>query len=204
MLNRYTFQGKSYEEALEKCLESLSCTEKDLYITTTEQEAKLFKAKKIELSVIKKDDVISYIKDFLKQIGVLMNLELNMEVKEKEEIIEIILVSSENSILIGKEGRTLNAIQLLLRQSLQKQAGFLIKVNLDASNYKVKRLNNLERQIKRVAQEVQESKIDAKLDPMNSFERRFVHNFINQYEDLETESVGVSPNRCVVIKYVEK
>lgn len=204
MLNKYIFQGKSLEETLEKCLQSLQCTEEELYLMTEEQEAKLFKAKKVQIEAIKKQDVLTFIKDFLKQIASLMNLELNMEVKEKEEYIEVILVSSDNSILIGKEGRTLNAIQLVLRQSLQKQAGFPIKVNIDASNYKAKRLNNLERQIKRVAREVQETKIEAKLDPMNSFERRFVHNFINQYDDLETESVGVAPNRCVVIKYTEK
>ena len=79
----------------------------------------------------------------------------------------------------------------------------ILKVNLDASNYKAKKNKNLEYEVKKIAKDVLKTKIDAKLDPMTSFERRIVHNVVNNFENLMTESVGETPNRCVVIKYKE-
>ena len=56
---------------------------------------------------------------------------------------------------------------------------------------------------KKLAKEVLKTKIDIKLDPMTSFERRIVHNVVNNFEHLATESEGETPNRYVVIKYKE-
>ena len=39
---------------------------------------------------------------------------------------------------------------------------------------------------------------------MNSYQRRIIHKLISEYENLETESIGETPNRYIVIKYVEK
>ncbi len=203
MLNKYTYSGKSLEKALELCLESLNCNHDELYIKEQVEEGKLFKSKKITLEVIKKADIITFIKNYIKEVTKNMGIDVNLEVKEKDSIINAIIVSDHNNILIGKDGRTLNSIQLLLRQSLNKE-GFNIKINIDASNYKEKKKNNLEREVKKIIKEVLDSKIDAKLDPMNSYERRVVHTLVSEYEKLETESVGVTPNRAIVIKYKEK
>ena len=46
--------------------------------------------------------------------------------------------------------------------------------------------------------------MDVKLDPMNSYQRRMVHSLVSNYDNIDTESVGEEPNRCVVIKYIEK
>ena len=48
------------------------------------------------------------------------------------------------------------------------------------------------------------TKVDVKLDPMNSFQRRIVHNALSKFDYIKTESIGTEPNRCVVIKYKEK
>lgn len=203
LLNKYTFEGKNLEETTEKCLKELDCELENLYVREFEQEGKLFKAKKVIVEAIKKEDVIKFIKDFLTSTTNLMGIPVNMEVKIDAEIINVTLVSESNPILIGKDGRTLNSLQVLLRQALSNQAGFNIKVNLDASNYKARKMNNLEYEIKKIAKEVLESKVDVKLDPMNSYERRLVHTVISEFNNLETESVGEAPERSVVIKYKE-
>ena len=131
-----------------------------------------------------------------------MNIEINMEVREDEEIFSVTMVSDKNPILIGKEGKNLNSIQYLLRQALLNQTGFNIKVNLDASNYRAKKIKNFEYQIKNIVREVQKTKIDTKLDPMNSYQRRIVHALLSDFSNVTTESVGEEPNRCVVIKYI--
>ena len=112
------------------------------------------------------------------------------------------MVSNNNPVLIGKEGKNLNSLQYLLRQSLNNQVGFDVKVNLDASNYRAKKIKGFEYQIKNIVREVQKTKIDTKLDPMNSYERRIVHALLSGFSNVTTESVGEEPNRCVVIKYI--
>ena len=78
-----------------------------------------------------------------------------------------------------------------------------VKINLDIAGYKSKREKNIMYEAKKIAREVSKTKIDAKLDPMNSYERRLVHTAISDFKHIDTESEGEEPNRCVVIKYVE-
>lgn len=195
------YEDKNLELALKKCLEELNLTENDIIYEVEETEAKLFKSKKVILSVITKDSVKDFIKEFIKNISNLMNIDIKLEVKEEDNIYNVIMVSNNNPILIGKEGRTIAALQLLLRQSLTAKTGMNIKVNLDASNYKAKKVKNFEYEIKKIIREVQKSKIDAKLDPMNSYQRRIVHNLVNKYDNLSSESIGVEPERYIIIKY---
>ena len=74
---------------------------------------------------------------------------------------------------------------------------------LDVSEYKVKQQHLIEKAAKQVAREVSKTKIEAKLEPMNSYERRIVHTIISNFEKLETESFGQDPMRYVVIRYKE-
>lgn len=204
MIEKYKFSGKNLEEALNICLEKLNCKENNIYYIEKETESKLFKSKKVEIEVIKKDDVINYLKSFIETFAKYMNLEINYEIKEEENYFNILLVSDNNALLIGKDGKNLNALQIILRQSIKNIGNYNIKISLDASNYRAKKINNLEREIKKIAREVLKTKIDAKLDPMNSYQRRIIHKLIGEYENLETESIGETPNRYIVIKYIEK
>ena len=74
----------------------------------------------------------------------------------------------------------------------------------DIENYRDKKVSNLERTAKRIAREVKMTKVEAKLEPMNSYERRIVHNALSNNKFVYTESVGEEPNRCVVIKLKEE
>lgn len=203
MLKKHNFEGKSYEEAIEKCKSELELDESELYIKTTEIEGKLFKSSRVELEVIKKSDVKEYIKDFINTITENMGLDVKIEVTESDEIFNVVLVSEENGILIGKDGRTLNAIQLLLRQSLQIETDNSIKVNVDAGNYKAKKIRNFEYEMKKVIREVSKTKVEAKLDPMNSYQRRIIHNLANSFDNITTHSEGEGKERHVIIQYKE-
>ena len=77
------------------------------------------------------------------------------------------------------------------------------KINIDINDYKEKIHENLVRQAKKIAREVSKTKIDAKLDPMNSYERRLIHEALKDNKYVYTESVGEEPNRCLVIKAKE-
>lgn len=200
-MEKIVIEDKEKENAYKKLEEVASLTE--LYYKETVEEGKLFKSGKCKIEAIKKEDVKQYIKEFLNKIGELMEIELHSEIRIDEDIINVSIISDNSPILIGKEGKNLDALQTLLRQSLSNQTNMLIKVNLDASDYKLKKQKRLEREIKNIAREVLKTKIDAKLDPMNAFDRRIVHSVISTYDNLETESLGEVPNRYVTIKYKE-
>lgn len=203
MLNIYKYEGKQKEECLEKCLEELKCTQDELFLKSEFIEGKLFKGAKYIVSVVKKKDIAIFIKEYIKDYAKLINIDIDMEILIKEETFNVTLVSEKNSILIGKEGKTLNSLQLVIKQAIKKEIDLNVRINLDASNYKLKKLKNIERQINQLAKEIQNTKIDVSLDPMNSYERRLVHSIINEYSNLETESIGEGMERHVIIKYVE-
>ncbi len=196
MIKVYKYEGKDEEECLTNCIEELDVYNCDLLIHNYEDEDKF------SIEVIKKEEVIQFIKEYLKEVLTKMNLEINLEVREEENIFNVTMVSNNNPILIGKEGKNLDAIQFLLRQTINNQTGFDVKVNLDASNYRAKKIKNFEYQIKNIVREVQKTKTDTKLDPMNSYQRRIVHSLLSNFSNVTTESVGEEPNRCVVIKYI--
>lgn len=198
MIKVYNYVGQSEDECKLKCIEELDVYACDIITKTVEEEGK------VKVDIIKKEDVINYIKEYISNVAKSMNLEIYLEVRESEEIFNVVMISNNNSILIGKDGRTLNSLQTLIRQSIQNETGFNVKVNLDASNYRAKKVKYFEYDIKNIVREVQKTKMDIKLDPMNSYQRRIVHSLVSNYDNIETESVGEEPNRCVVIKYIGK
>lgn len=198
------YEGKNKDELLKKILQELNCQQEDLYLKSEFVEGKLFKGSKYIVSVVRKNDIIEYIKNYIHTLSKNMKIHIESEILEQDDIYKVTLISDQNGILIGKEGRTLNSIQLLLRQSIRNKIGLSLKINIDVANYKVKKLKNIEYEVKKIIKEVQSSKITAALDPMNSYERRFIHNLVSEYDDLETESIGEGKDRRITIKYKEK
>lgn len=201
MINKYIIEGKNEQELLEKFLEENNVSETEIYYSFEKEEAKLFKSKKVILRVIKKEDIVKFSKEFINKLSENMNLDIKSEINYKEDALNVLLISDNNPILIGKEGRTLNSIQIILKQALSTQTGFQVKLNLDVSNYKAKKVKNLEYEIKKLAKDVERTKIDVTLDPMNSYERRVVHNIVSQFPSLESKSDGEGKERKVTITY---
>lgn len=197
------YEGKNKEEILKKILKELNCNQNDLFLKSEFIEGKLFKSSKYIVSVVTKKEIIEYISEYIQNLSRCMKINIESEILESEDIFKVTLVSDQNAILIGKEGRTLNSIQLLLKQSIKNKIGLSLKINVDVANYKVKKLKNIEYQVKKIINEVQSTKITAALDPMNSYERRFVHNLVSEYKNLTTESIGEGRDRRVTIKYKE-
>ena len=202
-MKTYTFEGKTYEEAVTKALEELKVTEENLTINVLESKQGLLK-KIVKIEVININDVIDYLKESIKEITELMNIKVNLEVRRREETITITLFSDNNSILIGKNGKNIQALQNIIRQIIPNSINEKYKIIIDVENYKEKRLITIERIAKRVAREVKNTKVESKLEPMNSYERRIVHNVLTNNKYVFTESEGEEPNRYVVIKPKEE
>ncbi len=197
------FEGKTKEESKSKALESLKITEGEAYIKEEEIKGKLFKATTYKCSVIKYSDIADFIKNKLNELLNNMNLEVKFETNVRNEQINIKMYSDNNSILIGRNGQTLMAIQTILRQIVHNEIGIYPYILLDVENYKEKKISQLERNAKKIAHEVQKTKIDVSLDNMNSYERRIIHNALANFKNISTLSEGEEPNRHIVIRYKE-
>ncbi len=198
-MKKYIYEAKTKEEAIEKALNELGVNEKNLIVNVLEEKNTLLK-KNVKIEVINYNDLIDFVKENIIEITKLMGLEVNLEVRRREDNITIKIFSDHNAVLIGKNGSTIEALQTIIRQILHNETKEFIGIILDVENYKEKRVKNLEYLAKKVAREVKETKVETKLDSMNSYERRIIHSTLSENKYVYTESVGEEPNRCVVVK----
>ncbi len=200
MIKNYEYIEKNIELAKEKMFYELNVSEKDILYKETEEYGGLFKTKKAKLVAILKDDLIEYIKTLLIDITSKMGLDANVEAKKRDDYLKFTLFSDNNSILIGRNGQTLDSIQVIVRSSIQNLTGFKVNIIIDVEDYREKQQRNLERTIKNIAFNVKKTGVTTTLDPMNSYERRLVHSICSKITGISTESIGEEPNRCITIK----
>ena len=99
-----------------------------------------------------------------------------MVAKFHNDQIIINMDSNNNAILIGKDGRTLKALQMVVCKHTYQQLKIYPNVVLNVNNYQEQREENLIRLAKKVANDVKKTKNAVELDNMNSYERRIIHN----------------------------
>ena len=197
------FEGKKLEELKENSLKELGIEEKDAIIVPEEIKGSLLKKTTYKIKIYTLNSIQEYVKEYLKNITNLMGLKVTLESKIREDQIYIKMYSDNNSILIGKEGRTLSSLMFIVKQMLNNQYNIKPHIILDVENYKEKQEKNLERLAKKIARDVIRTKVEVKLDNMNSYERRIIHNVLSDNKKVTTISEGEEPNRHVVIKFVE-
>ncbi|MEM0898018.1 MAG: R3H domain-containing nucleic acid-binding protein [Verrucomicrobiota bacterium] len=105
---------------------------------------------------------------------------------ENGTVLEII--SEESDILIGRRGERLDDIQYLANRIVQTQMPDAPKVRVDAQHYRMMREDQLVEEAKAIAERVKASKRAVKLPPLNSYDRRLVHNAIANDPSVETWS----------------
>jgi R3H domain protein len=200
-MEKQKFIGKTYEEAVNNAMISLQESEENLIIKKlSEEKGGLFKASKVEIEVIEKRNILPEIKNYIVNILKLSGFTVNIEVKNKETIPTLTIYSDNDSLIIGRNGKNLQALSIITNQHIQKLIGKSYKFILDVNSYKEKRDEHLENLARKIAREVAKTKIEVKMDSMNSYERRVIHNALTNNKKVYTESVGEEPNRCVVVK----
>ena len=132
------FSGKTLEEVKDEALKSLGVEESEVYFYVTKTKGGLLKKETVNLHVITRDDLVDYVKEFLKGITKDMGLDVSFESKVRDEQITIKMYSDNNNILIGKEGKTLQALTTLVKQVIYNKIGEYPYILLDVENYKEK------------------------------------------------------------------
>jgi spoIIIJ-associated protein len=109
--------------------------------------------------------------------------------------------SDYSSILIGKKGKNLDALQLLANIYAGRQGREDMRIILDSENYRIRREESLVRLAYTVADRVRESRSSILLEPMNPFDRRLIHTTLNDIADVETKSEGEGLYKQVRVYY---
>ena len=194
-MNKYYYEGKTKEQAEELALEELKVSKEDLIINSTEEKNNLLK-KSVKIEVLNMNEIVAFIKDTINEII----KKMHAEVRRRENSISITIFSDNNALLIGKNGKNISALQLLIRQMVNSNLKEPLSIIIDVGNYKEKRARNIEYLAKKLAREAYKTKTEITMDSMNSYERRIVHSALADDKYVYTESIGEEPNRKVVIK----
>ena len=193
--------AKTKEEALKQVLESLNASLEEVAYTFREVKGGLFKGITYECQGFLKSDLLGDVQDYLKNILNGMGLEVSFEVSTKEGVTTLKMYTSNNPIVIGRNGVNLEALTMIARQYIKNITNNGPRIILDVEDYKDRQMKKLERLAKNLARDVVKTKMDVEMDNMNSYERRIVHNVLADFKGVKTESIGEEPNRHVVIKY---
>lgn len=199
----FKYEGKNLDELKNKAFSDLNASENELFLKIDEEFVGILKKKKYILYVLIKEDVMKYIKNYIYDITKYMGINVNAEIKLRDNMILINLFSEDCSVLIGKNGKTLESLQTLIKNTILVKTGIKINILLDIENYKEHSNIKLESHIKKIAKEVKMSGIEVKLDPMNSFKRRIVHNAVSSVNGVSSKSEGEEPNRYVIIRKID-
>ena len=200
-MEKHKFTGKTKEEAIDIAQTELQELAENLIIRETEvQKGGLFKSKKVEIEVIEKRNIATEIKNYLAKLLKDLGFNANIEVKMHDQVPTYTIYSDNDALLIGKNGKNLHALSIVVGQYIKKEIGKSYKFLIDINDYKEKHERALIRLAKNVAKEVAQTKIEAKMDSMNSYERRIIHNALANFKGVATISEGEEPNRHIIVK----
>ncbi len=200
------FTGKSVEEALEKASQEFDVPAENInYEVVEETSSFLGLKKKVQISAYTEAMVVEYILDYLKTVIEAVGLKVNsIRPKLEEGFIRVLIDTDHNSILIGKNGRTMQALNQLVRSAANKEFKKRVRVLIDINGYKEDKYKKLESLARREAVKVSKTKITAVLDPMTADERRIVHNVVSNFKNVKTVSEGEGNKRHITIVYVKE
>ena len=209
------FEGRTEQEAIDKAIEALDLERDQFDVEVIETSRKgLFKKGSVRIRVyygesdgsdssdnadayesdvadsIPESDVERKVIEFVDTLIARMGYEGSASITyRRESKIGVSIESPDSSIIIGRKGKNLDAIQLVTNV----YAGNLdpdIKVVIDSENYRMRHEEQIIRSAYRVAESVRRTGRSKLLDPMNPFERRLVHTALNDFEGVDTKSEG--------------
>jgi len=140
--------------------------------------------------------------DFIEELLARMDIDAIAEPNAHEGHMYVDIVDGpedDMSLLIGRHGQTLEAIQELTRMAIGRRLDQRVRVIVDVEDYRKRREARLEERARELAVQVSQSGEEQELEPMNSYERKLVHDAVADIDGVETESRGVDPERYVVI-----
>ena len=138
--------------------------------------------------------------DFLEGLLDAMDLPGDLRIRVHEDHAEVEILEIGSGALIGRRGQTLEAVQELLRCALQREFQRRCRVKVDAEGYRARRLEKLVEKAEEAIDEVLDSGESVRLEPMDVFERKAIHQVVADQEGVISRSQGREPARRVIIE----
>lgn len=138
--------------------------------------------------------------DVLENILGLLALEGSFETVEGPEEVLVTIETDDAGRLIGNRGETIDALQLLVNQIVNKDNEQFKRVAVDVGSWRKHKEGELETKSKRWADEVIQTSKEIELDPIPAWQRRIIHLVIEEIEGVTSESIGEGRERRLIIK----
>jgi len=214
------FEGKTEEEAIAKAMAELGLDENEFDVEVMEESKKgLFTKGKVKIRIhVEEEDEVEesyesnpelekklclFVETVVRKMGFTGRVHVSGQEGTK---LFLDLTSPDANLLIGKHGKNLDALQVLVNVyagNLAEEDQTSLKVVLDSENYRNRREDHLVRLAIKTAQQVRRTRESKLLEPMNPFERRLIHTALGEMDDIHTESEGEGLIKQVRVSFVE-
>ena len=196
------FTANSLDKAVEQALAQLDCTraEADVEVLQVHSSGLLGIFGKRPARVrVKLHDRGAIARQFAGQLLHLSGLDARIEVVSSSNQIELLLTAEDPSLLIGRHGQTLDALQSLVGTMTDRLTTDRTPVCLNVDGYLERRRDFLNRLARRLTQQVRDSSKPASTPPLVLSERRFLHDLFKQEPDLESSSKNHEGGRKIIV-----
>ncbi len=205
MMDYVEVTGKTVDEAINNALDQLNLTSDKLEYEVIDRGSSgflgLINSKPARIKARKKITLEDKANEFLNNVFSAMKLQVETVIRyqpeEKTMLIE--LTGEEMGVLIGKRGQTLDSLQYLTGQVVNRGTEDYIRVKIDTENYRERRKETLEHLAKNIAYKVKRTKKNVALEPMNPYERRVIHSTLQNDRYVCTKSEGEEPYRHIIV-----
>jgi spoIIIJ-associated protein len=206
----------SVEEAIEGALEELGVSEQEAQVEIVQEPQKgllgfgsqeaivRVRVRDEDLDVESLEDQAEVAEEFL--LGLLDRMDLDADVDHNvvDGVMYVDILAGEDAegmgLLIGRHGQTLDALQEVVRCAVQRQTQSRCRVMVDVEDYRKRRRSQLAQRTRSVSARVRRTGRPERMEAMNPYERKIVHDAAGEVGGVETASEGEEPDRRVVIR----
>lgn len=207
MKNEVISLAKTIDEAIDKACNELMVGREEVSVEILEVPKKGFlgigqvdaKIKVIahKNNVDKLEIARNYLWNVLNNMGI-ENFDIDIEEKNSKKVI-FTLKGDNLGIAIGKRGDTLNALQQLCSIAANMDGGDYYNVIIDVGNYRKEREQALKNLACKISNSCIKSRRSITLEPMNAYERKIIHETIQNIDGVDSQSKGEEPHRYIVV-----
>lgn len=209
-METYEFEGKTTEEAIENAARALNLPAEDLSIDIIEPGSAgifgLVGGRKAKIKVTLKSsplseetDALAVAQEALEKILSLIPVEATIRSERRDGAVNLTILGDRTGLLIGRKGKTLDALQYLVTKIVNKALDKKVNVVIDAENYRKRREDSITQLALRMGEKAKRIKKPVMTNPLNPHDRRLVHLALKEDDDLETKSRGEGLLKKVVI-----
>jgi len=147
---------------------------------------------------------VDAVQDLLERVVDALGLDATIDVTVDDEHVTGTVHGDDLGLFIGRHGQTIDAVQHLAQRVAGARAGEGRRIVIDAEGYRERREAMLHRQADHAAEDALRSGRPVALDAMTASERRLVHEYLRDHDEVETYSEGDEPDRHLVVAPLER